>query len=109
MNDDELSQFARGIGKACARGLGLEVRSAADKMVPYILPALKELRRECSEATYCAYCGERFLVDAPGSAEAVGNHILTCPKHPIAELRVENACLKAALQAELKGLKGRRP
>jgi hypothetical protein len=33
--------------------------------------------------TYCAYCGDRFPLDAPDSCEQIGNHIQVCPKHPM--------------------------
>jgi len=69
-----------------------------------ILLVLKNFGTHCYAAglnaqneTYCAYCGERFPLDAPSSAQLVGEHIMTCPKHPIADLKAENACLKAVL------------
>jgi hypothetical protein len=45
--------------------------------------ALEARVKELSGSTYCAYCGERFPLDAPDSAALVGKHIHTCEKHPI--------------------------
>lgn len=49
---------------------------------------LAEIKRQ----TWCAYCGEGFPLDTV-TADQVGEHIRTCPKHP---MRVVEAELKQA-------------
>lgn len=39
--------------------------------------------------TYCAYCGERFPLDAPDSVERIGQHIAECLKHPMRIVEAE--------------------
>lgn len=41
-----------------------------------------ELKREFG-FTYCAYCGRMFEIDKPDAADAIGEHIRTCKKHPM--------------------------
>lgn len=46
---------------------------------------LQEENRELKTGTWCAYCGERFPMDTM-TADQVGSHIATCPKHPVYHL-----------------------
>lgn len=39
--------------------------------------------------TYCAYCGQEFPIDAEGTPTAVSEHIMTCLKHPIYQIKQE--------------------
>ena len=41
-----------------------------------------ELKREFG-FTYCTYCGRMFEIDKPDAADAIGEHIRTCKKHPM--------------------------
>lgn len=64
---------------------------------------LEQMKREQGQ-TYCAYCGATFEVDAPNCAEAVGEHIRTCEKHPLHDAMREVRRLEAEverLRAEL--------
>jgi hypothetical protein len=54
--------------------------------------------------TYCAYCGERFVVDAPDSTEAVGAHIETCEKHPLRTAEAEIERLRGLLAGVVRDL-----
>jgi len=53
---------------------------------------------KANRLTYCAYCGAEFPIDAGGTPKAVSEHILTCGKHPIHDLKV-------ALEAEVDAAK----
>jgi hypothetical protein len=48
--------------------------------------------------TYCAYCGERFPLDAPDSCEQIGNHIQVCPKHPMRAVEAERDAALAEVE-----------
>lgn len=57
------------------------------------------------KATYCAYCGDEFPLDADGTADAVSEHIQNCPKHPIQGYkkeidRLDEAHTKQRVKAE---------
>jgi len=52
--------------------------------------------------TYCAYCGERFPLDAPDATTQIGAHIGTCPKHPMRAVEAERDALKAELREAIK-------
>ena len=52
------------------------------------------------QATYCAYCGERFPLD-DHAASAVTEHINTCEKHPMRIPERQQDGLLAALEALL--------
>lgn len=51
--------------------------------------------------TYCAYCGERFPLDAPDATERIGRHIEACPRHPMRAVEAE----RDAARAEIERLK----
>jgi hypothetical protein len=46
--------------------------------------------------TYCAYCGEEFLLDDE-SASQVSHHIATCAKHPMRAVERDRDRLRALL------------
>ena len=52
--------------------------------------------RELETNTYCAYCGEKFILDDQ-AASAVSEHIRICPKHPMRQLEARVAERDAAL------------
>ena len=54
---------------------------------------LAEMQRRY-KFTYCACCGETFEIDAPDCADAVGNHIRNCAKHPMREVEQQLAAYK---------------
>lgn len=62
-------------------------------------------RTERLKHTYCAYCGEDFPADDPGTPMAVTEHILTCEKHPLAAFRHDAERLEAANSALREALK----
>lgn len=43
--------------------------------------------------TYCAYCGERFPLDAPDATVKIGAHIGTCPQHPMRAVEAQRDAL----------------
>jgi len=47
--------------------------------------------------TYCAYCSERFPLDAPDLSAQIGAHIAVCPKHPMRGVEKELAETRALL------------
>ncbi len=49
----------------------------------------KELEQRL-KLTYCAYCGMEFTIDNDDTPRLVSEHIMTCPKHPIQQLRKEH-------------------
>jgi hypothetical protein len=63
----------------CAHGVTC---NEVDRLTSRIAELDTEIARLKGE-TYCAYCGERFPLDAPDSCEQIGNHIQVCPKHPM--------------------------
>jgi hypothetical protein len=50
--------------------------------------------------TYCAYCGERFPLDAPQGTDLIGGHIRVCVKHPMRATEAEIERLRDQLRAE---------
>ncbi len=55
--------------------------------------------------TYCAYCGERFPLDAPDSSDEVTKHIYECPSHPLQQSQAESEARSEVitqLAAEIK-------
>lgn len=61
--------------------------------------------------TYCAYCGARFLLDAPDATKRIGQHIAECLKHPMRIIEIELGVSQAEvtlLKAEVERLKGDR-
>jgi len=90
-----LEQYAKGVGKAVARELGLPVKETAAKVAPRVLGALQMIVRAkdgqfeehleeiaSGEALGCIHCG-----DVSTGMAAARAHILVCPKHPLARLR----------------------
>ena len=70
-----------------------------DKELRLLKHRISELK--ANRLTYCAYCGEEFPIDAEGTPEAVSQHILTCEKHPIRQLRGEHKVeIQKAVTAE---------
>ncbi len=61
--------------------------------------------RETNESTYCAYCAERFPVinPDPEALDAVGEHIRTCPKHPMRELERQLLECRTVLREQGEG------
>lgn len=69
-------------------------------LVYHIVPELIKRLQEMGEAmknTRCAYCGEGFVEDSPEHADAVTEHIRTCPKHPMRQLEEEIKQLRSRL------------
>jgi hypothetical protein len=48
---------------------------------------LEKQLEELKMTTYCAYCGERFVLDDE-AATMVTRHIYSCPQHPMREVEV---------------------
>ena len=47
--------------------------------------------------TYCAFCGQTYLIDT--GAELIARHIKECPKHPMRDVEQRVAQLEQALKA----------
>ncbi len=61
---------------------------------------VRRLQREERTLT-CVYCGKAYPPGTPTSgAEVLTEHIKVCPKHPMRAAEVDNAALRAELQAE---------
>lgn len=58
---------------------------------------IAELEEE-TKRTYCAYCGEAFVIDDQ-AATLVSEHIRTCEKHPLRAYEQENKRLTAEYDA----------
>jgi len=59
--------------------------------------------RELETSTYCAYCGEKFLLD-DSAATKVTEHIYSCEKHPMRE--IERRAQEAEANWDANALKG---
>ena len=59
------------------------------KLYDMLKDEVERLKKENQElktgTSRCAYCGERFPMDTV-TADQVGSHIATCPKHPVCHL-----------------------
>lgn len=64
---------------------------------------LRKRVEELETKTYCAYCGEIFLLDDE-AATLVTEHINTCPKHPIRVIEVERDVLRKQLEVANKAI-----
>jgi len=61
--------------------------------------------KELNESTYCAYCGEAFVLD-DAAASKVTEHIYSCLKHPMRDVEAERDALREKGQALADALKG---
>ena len=60
---------------------------------------LREQLAEALGTTYCAYCGARFILDAPDATTLVTEHIYTCSIHPMRDIEKRLAEAEADVRA----------